>query len=272
MQCPECGSQNEPGAKVCCSCGKYIRSTSSDKLTQEVDQMAGKILDRIPQDAKIQPRDVAQRLRLDYMTMQREPTARALEAMCTLLNNLHKPQISVRGMMEEAASLMQKLFALREVSLGLRSPTDGIYRYEVLLGHRPEAEAATRRIQYTEEDFWNGTKYKSTSISKLTRLFLAEDNPYTNNEKDSYSRPFMLEFKRTALDEAVEGDYIDVIIPGPSGETLGWIEFSGTRAGKLPDPMTIRWVEAVATIIGVALSCNDIRRVMARESSRRVVP
>ncbi|MBN1678212.1 MAG: hypothetical protein JW880_06695, partial [Candidatus Thermoplasmatota archaeon] len=128
-----------------------------------------------------------------------------------------------------------------------------------------------RRIQYTESDFWDEKKYKSTTISRLSRLFLAEDNPYTNHEKDSYSRPFMLEFSRNAVDDSVEGDYIDVILPGPSGEALGWIELSGTRAGKLPDGMTIRWLEAIATILGTAIVCNDIRRIMARESVKRPV-
>jgi hypothetical protein len=174
-------------------------------------------------------------------------------------------------MMEEAAALIQKQFSIREVAIGLRSPADGFYRYEVLLGFRSDAEAALRRLAYSESDFWNDDTYKCTSISKLTRLFLAEDNPYTDGEKNSYSRPFMLGFKRSSPDESVEGDYFNVVIPGASGEAIGWIEFSGTRSGRIPDAMTIRWVEAIATVIGSAMVCNDIRRVMARESAKRSV-
>jgi len=271
LKCPDCGSQNAPGAKTCHSCGKDIRTTPSSGVSEELNQRVSRILDRMPPSGRIDPRDVAQRLRLDYSSMHREPTARTVEAMCALMNYFHKPQIDTRKMMEEAAAQIQKLFSVREVGIGLKSPTDGIYRYEVLLGHRPDAEAATRRIQYTEADLWDDKKYKSTIISKLTRLFLAEDSPYTNNEKDSYSRPFMLQSKRTSLDESVEGDYIDVIIPGLGGETLGWIEISGTRIGKLPDPMAIRWIEALATMIGTAIVCNDVRRIMARDSAKKPV-
>lgn len=269
MKCSDCGSQNAPGAKECHSCGKPLRAGALTKASEELGSRAGRILDRMPSGDKVEPREVAHKMRMDYLAMHREPTSRTIEAMCTLMSSFHKTQINTRSMMAEAAGLIQKQFSIREVAIGLKSRTDGMYRYEYLLGVRPEAEAATRRIQYTESEFWDEKKYKCTVISKLTRLFLAEDNPYANNEKDSYSRPFMLDFKRSSLDTAVEGDYIDVVIPGVEGEVLGWIEISGTRSGKLPDALAIRWVEAVATMIGAAMVCNDIRRVMARESNRK---
>ncbi len=271
MKCPECGSQNAPRAETCRSCGKELRAALTSKASEELDARVGRILDRTPPRGKVDPRDVGQRLRMDYTAVHREPNAKTIEALCSLIANFHRAQINVRGMMEEAAGLIQKQFAIREVAIGLKSASDGIYRYEVLRGLRSDAEAAMRRIQYTESDFWDDKKYKCTTVSRLTRLFLAEDNPYTSDEKDSYSRPFMLEFKRSALDESVEGDYVDVVIPGPAGEALGWVEISGTRAGRLPDPMTIRWIEAIATILGTAIVCNDIRRIMARESAKKPI-
>lgn len=269
MKCPDCGSQNAPGAKECHSCGKPLRAGALTKASEELGSRAGRLLDRMPSQDRVEPREVAHKMRMDYLAMNREPIPRTIEAMCTLMGNFHKMQINTRSMIAEAAAVIQKQFSIREVAIGLKSASDGMYRYEYLLGIRPEAEAATRRIQYTESEFWDDKRYKCTKISRLTRLFLAEDNPYTNEEKDSYSRPFMLDFKRSSIDMAVEGDYIDVVIPGAEGETLGWIEISGTRSGKLPDAMAIRWVEAVATLIGAAMVCNDIRRVMARESSRK---
>jgi len=270
VKCSDCGSQNTPGAKECRSCGKPLRSGALTEVSEELGQRAGRILDKMPSRGKIEPREVAHKMRMDYLAMNREPTPRMIEAMCALMGNLCKTQINIRSMIAEAAAIIQKQFSIREVAIGLKSATDGMYRYEYLLGMRPEAEAATRKIQYTESEFWDDKKYKCTTMGKLTRLYLAEDSPYTNGEKESYSRPFMLDFKRSSLDMAVEGDYIDVVIPGAEGEALGWIEISGTRSGKLPDAMAIRWVEAVATMIGAAMVCNDIRRVMARESSKKL--
>lgn len=271
MKCQECGSENIPGAKICRSCGKNLRETLSKQTSEELEARVDKILDRGASQTRVGPRDVSQKLRVDYSAMHREPTARTIEALCSLMGHLHKTQVNVRAMMEESSSLIQRLFSIREVAIGLKNPADGFYRYEVLAGFRPEAEAALRRIQYSEADFWNEQKYKCTNISKLTRLFLAEDSPYTNGEKDSYSRPFMLELRRNSPDEALEGDYIDIVIPSASGEALGWIEMSGTRSGKLPDALTIRWVEAIATMIGSGIVCNDIRRVMARESAKKAI-
>jgi hypothetical protein len=51
----------------------------------------------------------------------------------------------------------------------------------------------------------------------------------------------------------LEADYIDTWIQGVNGRLLGWIEISGTRTGKLPDILTIKLIEVIASIIGVAL-------------------
>lgn len=271
MKCQECGSENIPWAKTCRSCGKVLRETPPKYISEEPEARVSKVLDKTPSQSRVEPREVSQKLRMEYSVMHREPTARTIEALCGLMVHLGKSQVSVRAMMEEAVSLIQKLFSIREVAIGLKNPVDGFYRYEVLAGFRPDAESTLRRIQYSEADFWDQNKYKCTNISKLTRLFLAEDSPYADGEKDSYSRPFMLEAKRSFPDEALEGDYIDVVIPGLSGEALGWIEMSGTRSGKLPDALTIRWVEAIATMIGSGIVCNDIRRVMARESAKKPI-
>lgn len=260
---------NIAGAKTCHGCGKALAQVPPTGVSEELKARVERILDKTPSMERVEPREVANKMRMDYAAMNREPTARTIEAMCALLGNFHRTQISIRSMMEEAAGLIQKQFSIREVAIGLRSPTEGVYRYEVILGFRPDAEAALRRLQYSESDFWDDKKYKCTSISRLTRLFLAEDNPYASNEKESYSRPFLLEHRRSSPEESVEGDYIDVSIPGSSAEPVGWIEISGTRSGRLPDAMTIRWVEAVATMLGSAISCNDIRRVMARESAKK---
>ncbi|MBN1678544.1 MAG: hypothetical protein JW880_08405, partial [Candidatus Thermoplasmatota archaeon] len=108
-----------------------LRAAQTSKVFEELDARVGRILDRAPPKVKIDPRNVSQRLRMDYAAVHREPNARMIEALCGLISNFQRAQINVRGMMEEAAELIQKQFGIREVAIGLKSTVDGIYRYEV---------------------------------------------------------------------------------------------------------------------------------------------
>lgn len=69
----------------------------------------------------------------------------------------------------------------------------------------------------------------------------------------AYNRPALLAKKRHGATESLEGDYIDIRILGRGEELLGWIEISGTRAMKLPNITTVRWVEVIASVIAAAL-------------------
>lgn len=277
MKCPNCGADNSAGAGVCKDCGKLIgvKADSQHPSTSRVRPFAAPAhsASSVPTQVfgKVDHNDVAQRMRLDYSVGQREADSRAMDAIIAMLQHFYKPQMSIRGMLEEAANLIQRQFGIREVAIGLKNSSDGMYRYEVLLGYREEAEKAHRAIQYTESDFWDESKYKSTTISRQTRLFLTEDTPYVEGEKSTYNRQVMLNVKRTSPNECLEADYLDTTIPGQGGEAVGWIEFTGTRGGKLPDAQAIKWIEFIACILGAAIACYDIRRIMARESSKKVV-
>lgn len=59
--------------------------------------------------------------------------------------------------------------------------------------------------------------------------------------------------RRLSPSDSLEADYIDIWIQGVNGKLLGWIEISGTRTAKLPDVLTIRQIEIIASIIGAAL-------------------
>lgn len=277
MKCPECGADNLAGAGVCRDCGKLITARADSRMpgsgvlrsfgaparstTSAPTQVFG----------KLDHNDVAQRMRMEYSDCQRDANARTMDAVIAMLQHFYKPQMSIRGMLEEAANLIQRQFAIREIAVGLRNSSDGMYRYEVILGYREEAEKAHRTLQYSEKDFWDESRWKSTTISRQTRLFLTEDTPYLEKEKPTYNRQAMLGLKRTALNECLEADYLDTTIPGQGGEAAGWIEFSGTRGGKLPDAQAIKWIEFIACILGAAIVCYDIRRIMARESAKKVV-
>jgi hypothetical protein len=123
---------------------------------------------------------------------------------------------------------------------------------------RADVWAAHNKIAYTYDEVTDSRKYKPITISHHTQLFLAEDNPYGEDEQDTYSEHLMRQFKRKSATDSVEGDYIDLFLYGPQDEILGWIEISGTWDGRIPDARTIRCLEIVASILGIAVTRHGI--------------
>lgn len=197
--------------------------------------------------------DIPRKMKLEYNFPAAGKTYKILDQMSGLLAHFQKPQMNLRELMTDAANLMAKQFSLKEVGIGLRE-SDGIYRYEVLVGYRPETEAATKKLAYTSGQFTDASIYKGTMISRYTKVFLAEDNPWLDSEKEAYNLPSLLGTTRRSLDDCLEGDYIDTHILGKNDDLLGWIELAGTTTGKLPDMSAIRWIEFIGQIIGAAVA------------------
>jgi hypothetical protein len=195
--------------------------------------------------------DIPRKMKLEYNFPAAGKTYRVLDQIGGLLVHFQKQQVDLRELMTDAANLISKQFSLKEVGIGLKA-SDGTYRYEVLVGYRPETEAVTRKLVYTYEQFTDASIYKGTMISKYTKVFLSEDNPWLDSEKDTYSTPSLLGMTRRSLDDYLEGDYLDTHIFGKNDELIGWIEFAGTTYGKLPDMSAIRWVEFIGRIIAAA--------------------
>jgi len=218
--------------------------------------------------SKVDPDEVKRRLRFEYSYGLKDDTRRHLDALQKLLSHFEKSNVDLRSMLREAAEVINRQFKIREVVIGLKSPRDNLFRYEVFTGVRQEAQDALRKITYDEEQFFNDEKFKCTELGKRTRVFLAEDDPYLEGEEEAYSRPVLLKsVSRVTPMDAIEGDYIDILIPGTNGETIGWIEITCTVGGKIPDVSTIRWIETIAMILGAAITCGDRRRVVTLPDS-----
>ena len=212
--------------------------------------------DRRRSHTPIDHRDIARKWRMDYTFASADLASRGLDALHQLCSHMCAPSVDIKALCEEAASLIVKQFSMRDTTVGLRNEKDGLFRYEVVVGMKKESEEAIRKLVYSEDDFLSDKEYKGTTISKYTRLYLAEDSPYADTEKDTYNHPVLLSSRRRSLTESLEGDYVDVHILGEKDELLGWIEMSGTRTGNLPDIQTIRWVEMISRILAVAI-IND---------------
>ncbi len=197
-------------------------------------------------------KDIPRKMKLEYGFPTAGKTYKILENIGQLLAHFQKSELDLQALMIDAANLMMRQFSLRTVAIGLRDP-DGNYRYKALLGLRPETEAANRKITYTPEQFFDATVYKGTMISKYTKVFLAEDNPWLESEREAYNLPSLLGMTRRSLDDYMEGDYIDIHVLGKDEEVIGWIELSGTNTGKIPDVTALRWMEFIGQIIGAAV-------------------
>lgn len=196
---------------------------------------------------------VKRKLRFDYLKTKNEPSARVLDGFMLLLSHFQRPQLVLRDMIQETTNYLQKQFRFRYVLIGLRTQSDGLYRYEVNTGMREDGWARQRRKAYRLEDFNVFGSYKAGEISRLSRIYLEEENPLGKEDEITVNRPVLLKSKREHIDEALEADFIDTLIYGPHELMLGWIEYTGTVTGKLPDAMMIRNIEVISGILGAAI-------------------
>jgi len=210
-------------------------------------------------DTTLNPEIIKKRMWLAYQYACSNPANERTDCVHALITKLADPDIDMHMFLQEVADTINAKQAIKEITIGLRSPSDGLYRYEVMSGLSDSEWDAHKRLSYKHEDFYSEDVYKFMQISKYTRLLLAEDNPYANGEDDTYERELMLQSKRKSLDDTIEGDYLDISIFGKGDDLLGWIEISGMENGRFPDTETIKCLELLASVIGVALARREER-------------
>ena len=170
-------------------------------------------------------------------------------------------------MLDQTARLVYTQFNIKEVSIGLKSVSDGLYRYAAEYGMRTDIWAAHKKITYRYDDLYDAKKYKPITISHQTKLYLAEDNPYAPDEAGTYNEHMMKQSKRKSATDSIEGDYLDIFIYGPQDETLGWIEISGTWDGRIPDAKAVRCLEMVSSILGIAITKHRMAAELAKSGA-----
>ena len=209
--------------------------------------------DKIKEDPPARPEDVERKYKLEYLYSREDHSRKVIDKVLALMAKYRARTIDVRGLMQETAEIINKAFSIKEVTIGLISPNDGKYRYEVMSGLRRDAWEAHKNLVYDAEVFSETGGYHGRRISKRAILFLAEDQPYVEGEEDTFNRPILLKARRRGDDDCIEGDYLDIHILGKDDEMLGWVEISGTRDGKFPDPVTLRWIELLSELVASAI-------------------
>jgi hypothetical protein len=202
----------------------------------------------------IDPKDVALKMRLDYLHGVKDPSAKALDAIVGLCSKIEELRLSNEDLTKETADLIVKHFSIRSVAIASKDHHDGLLRYKVVLGVDQETVEGFKKLTYTEKQALDPGNYPGHEISSHTRLYLGEDHPYADGEEFTYRVPSLIGVEtRKSLTDSIEADYVDFFMFGPDRDLLGWIEVSGTRMRKLPDATTLRWIELIAYILGFAL-------------------
>lgn len=246
MKCLTCETENDETYSRCRRCGSQLTATAA--------RPASVAKATPPGPATVSPDDVARKLKMDYSRAAKDEADRYLECVQQLSGQMMKPKHDSRELAAYAAKLIFRQFHIKEVSIGLRSASDGRFRYVAMQGMRANIWAQHTGLSYTHDCFFSNSKYKGTLVSKLTKLLLAEDEPYDEVDKKTYNEHLMRSSKRRTTDDSIEGDYLDTLIYGIDGGLIGWIEISGTWDDKLPSARAIRAIEIIANLMGIALS------------------
>ncbi len=206
----------------------------------------------------VSPGEAARRLRQEYAGFVKDPRFSILDALNEFLIDVADRKLTEQEILDRTAKLIFKHFSIKEVAIGTKSASDGLYRYAAMCGMRESVWESHKQLSYQLADFSDSKKWRGTDVSAQTRLFLAEENPYHAGEETTYSRHLMQASKRKAVDESIEGDYLDIHSMGPGNELLAWIEISGTWNNKMPNAFVVRGIELVASVLGLLLHAKRL--------------
>lgn len=204
----------------------------------------------------IDPEAVKRKIWVDYQYAHKDRENEVIDAIHKLIVLTRDPSVDLRRIMQAAADTIREKLWIREVTIGLKGQSDGKFRYEVMSGLKNTTWAALKELKYSFEDFSNPDIYKAKHISRYTKLFLQEDNPYAPGEEATFDRTIIPDLERKALDATLSADYLDINIFGSKEDLIGWIEISGKIDGKLPDAFTIKCVELIASVLSAAIICK----------------
>ena len=181
-----------------------------------------------------------------YSTVPKNDLEKILDSILELIELSRDKKRNVKSILEQAARTIFRLFDLQEVAIGLKSPKDGLYRYDVLFGFTKNTEMAFRKIEYTSEDMVSYDRYPFVKIGRISELNPVEG--ISEDDKHLYDRPLALDHPRGSHEDFMEGDYIDIWMYGGGGSLIGWFEVSKPRDGKMPSCDTVRWIEVIADV------------------------
>jgi len=167
-----------------------------------------------------------------------------IDSIIDLISTLQ--QNSVGSFLLDCAMMISRQFDFKEIAIGLKDKTDGLYKYGIFLGIMPAAQEALKKIKYTYEDMTDNVKYPDVKIGRFSEYVMTESS---ETDLRTYNRPGFIGKNRERIDGFVEGDYLDIYMYGGGDELIGWFEISNPKDGKIPDKDKLKWLEFTVSII-----------------------
>lgn len=195
------------------------------------------------------------RYKREYLGAPRDEFEKNMKFFKELLKSTIEPGKTIKDIMELSAIFINRSLGLKEVSMVLKNPNDGRFRYVVNIGFTRDVTDNLKKVEYTYDELLSISRNRGRMISEFTEFYLAEEQPA--EERAYFNLPSRLGKKRPSNEDSVEGDYFGAYIYGPRKEWRGYIEYAGTNDGKIPQIKTIKTIELIALIITAVIACKN---------------
>ena len=192
------------------------------------------------------PKDLRSHLETTYSLTPRDELERIIDDFISVTERGSDGRTTLHQILEMSARIIFRRFGFGEVSVGLKSRKDGLYRYEFTLGLRKDVELSFKQATYDKDDMVSHDRFPFIRTGRLSELDPIEGLP--EKEREMFNRPFSLESPRRSRDDFHEGDYFDVWMMDGNKGIIGWFELSSPKDGKMPPRVSIRWIEVLASI------------------------
>ena len=186
-----------------------------------------------------------------YSVIPKNDLQKNLDGLLELVEFSRDKSHNARVVLDQAARKIFRLFGFSEIAVGLKSPIDGLYRYEVFFGYSKQLEASYRQLKYTPEDMVDPEKFPFVKTGRISELDAAEG--FVEGERHLYNRPLVADAPRRSLEDFTEADYMDFWMYDDSKNLIGWFELSKPADGKMPSCDTVRWVEVYVEVCSMII-------------------
>ncbi|MDH4122696.1 MAG: hypothetical protein OEV21_01215 [Thermoplasmata archaeon] len=187
-----------------------------------------------------------------YSQANRTPREESINEIRKFVEKCMKLDAQRKTVLDEAIRTILRMTEFKEIAISAKD-IDGNFRFLAMSGFKKEAEAAMRAIVYTPADLMDHITFPAHRIGMVSEYCISEMNPYKPGEEATYNEPQLIGKPRSAPDDMMEGDYIDIYMDGPDKRHIGWIELSQTKTGKLPSRETIVWLELFVSCLSIIL-------------------
>lgn len=182
-------------------------------------------------------------------------------------------------MLDGILKTLARLLGIRRMVLGVKHPSEGVYKVEAVYGYSPKAAEAIKKYHYpigqvdslldsgghrppvTQARWW-------IKLGRLTYYMPVESQQSISPEEIVYyPEPELIRRPRAGKGYWHELDYMDTVVVDKSGAPIAYLEVLKPRDDRIPDSEAIEIIEIFASLAGIAI--ENARLFQEHIESRR---